>query len=568
MEGNRFHDPGTPPPIELDLRPRIFEPTHSEGTSSLSDETVQAADTSNANGNHNDKDNEASETVEQQEIVQPAPEYTDRALNIVNTITRHEQRREPSKAGVLANLLKLDLFDNQPRIDNQRLPHHTRPELPRLRSVMSNRALLQSMGTYPPVWTYSPRSEDEFNRAELGAARDDIALAARRLQITAEIADILERQDFVIKLGKMLVRTGAPSHRIEAAMTRTSKRLEVDGSYVVLPGLIMISFGDVETHTSETHLIKCSRALDMGKLEAVNDIAHQVTRGEMNIKEATTLLDNIKNSPPTWNLCVRKANIGILTFISEKIPMFGNVFEMIVSVLVSIIALALHRYVCFSAVSLAAVVIALPGYSLTSAVMELSAKSIGSGAIHLVHAIMYVLFLGFGLGYGSSVWRLTHPGENIEFAAVCSDPISPYWFFLLLPLACFCIAIVFGAPVTQWIPMTANAAVGFVVYYFFSKVSGSDSVVTPSVGAFALGLAGNLYGRLTKRIAFVPLIGGIIILVPGRGAVQLFDGSNNANGGQFAIQIIGISLSITMGLFLSNLVVYPMGKKRSVFLGF
>ncbi|KAG0166887.1 hypothetical protein DFQ28_006818 [Apophysomyces sp. BC1034] len=536
MEGNRFHDPGTPPPIELDLRPRIFEPNHSEEASS-SDETLQAA----ASSSTCDKNNiyEEEDDIDQRR----RPSHTDRAVDLVRTITRDELRRKPSKAGVLSNLLKLDLFDNQRRGSQQ--PQRARPALPRLRTVMSSRAMLQSLGTYPPVWTYSPRAEDEFNKAERGVATDDVAMAARRLQITSEIADILERQDFVIKLGKMLVRTGAPSHRIEAAMTKTSKRLEVDGSYVVLPGLIMVTFGDVETHTSETHLIKCSRALDMGKLEAVNNIAHEVTRGKMTVKEATTLLDDIKNSPPTWNIwyvllaymgssgfiaplffngswtdCWISACfgllVGILTFVSEKIPMFGNVFEMVVSVIVSIMALALHRYICFSAVSLAAIAIALPGYSLTSAVMELSAKSIGSGAIHLVHAIMYVLFLGFGLGYGSSVWRLTHPGENIEFAAVCSNPISPYWFFLLLPLACFSIAIVFGASVSQWIPMTANAAVGFVVYYFFSKVTGSDSVVTPSVGAFALGLAGNLYGRLTKRIAFVPLIGGIIILVPGR----------------------------------------------------
>jgi hypothetical protein len=40
------------------------------------------------------------------------------------------------------------------------------------------------------------------------------------------------------------------------------------------------------------------------------------------------------------------------------------------------------------------------------------------------------------------------------------------------------------------------------------------------------------------------------------------------SGGGFVFQVLGVGLSLTLGLFLANLVVYPMGKKRSVFLGF
>lgn len=143
----------------------------------------------------------------------------------------------------------------------------------------------------------------------------------------------------------------------------------------------------------------------------------------------------------------------------------------------------------------------------------------------------------------------------------------------MLPICTMSIALVYGASLNQWIPMLLNSAVGYSVYYFVSEYAGATNVITPSVGAFALGLTGNLYARITKRLAFVPIMGGIIILVPGsigvRGAVQLFDGSNNSNGGgEFVFQVLGIALSITFGLFLANLVVYPMGKKRSIFLGF
>lgn len=85
-------------------------------------------------------------------------------------------------------------------------------------------------------------------------------------------------------------------------MENTSKKLEIDGGYFVLPGLIMVSFGDIETHTSETHLIKCSKSLDISKLAMVNEIAHQVAKGQIDIADASSQLDDIKNSPPTWNV--------------------------------------------------------------------------------------------------------------------------------------------------------------------------------------------------------------------------------------------------------------------------
>ncbi|KAI8378635.1 hypothetical protein BD560DRAFT_366671 [Blakeslea trispora] len=403
-------------------------------------------------------------------------------------------------------------------------------------------------------------------------------------------------------------------------MDKVSKRLEIDGSYAVLPGLIVVTFGDVETHTSETHLIRCSRSLDINKLERSNLIAHRLAKGALDLEEASRMLDDIVNSPPTWSpawlilgyvgssafvaplffngswtdcwvsaifgFCGKCSLqivfgfdnnsflllVGVLTYISEKMPMFGNVFEMAITIPIAIIALALHSYVCFAAIALSAIVIALPGYSLTCSVMELAAKNLVSGTVHLVYALMYILFLAFGIGYGCSVWRLAYPEFDLNVLGTCENGINPYWTFLLLPLAIMAIGIVYGAHYRQWPSMIADSAIAYAVYYFVSKYVGSSNVIAPSAGAFALGLAGNIYARVTKRQAFAPLMSGTLILVPGslgvRGAIHLFDGSNNGSGSEFVFQILGIALSITLGLFMANLVVYPTGKKRSVFLGF
>lgn len=193
-------------------------------------------------------------------------------------------------------------------------------------------------------------------------------------------------------------------------MDQVGKRLEIDGSYAVIPGLIIVTFGDVETHTSETHLIRCSRSLDIGKLERSNIIAHRIAKGELDVDEASEVLDEIIKAPPTWGpfatilgYIVSSAfvaplffngswtdcwvsaifglvgtiilnyiychfsgyitnffflffcAVGIVTYISEKIPMLGNIFEMGVTIPIAVVTLALHPHVCFVAVAMSAV---------------------------------------------------------------------------------------------------------------------------------------------------------------------------------------------------------------------
>lgn len=105
-------------------------------------------------------------------------------------------------------------------------------------------------------------------------------------------------------------------------MEKVGKRLEIDGSYAVLPGLIVVTFGDVETHTSDTHLIRCNRSLDIGKLERANVIAYKIAKGELELEEASELLDKIVREPPTWSPAV--VILGYIASAAFVAPLFFN----------------------------------------------------------------------------------------------------------------------------------------------------------------------------------------------------------------------------------------------------
>ena len=60
---------------------------------------------------------------------------------------------------------------------------------------------------------------------------------------------------------------GAPSYRLEAQIQATERVLDIQVSCMYLPGVMLISFGDSATHTSESKFVKQGAALDLSKLQ-------------------------------------------------------------------------------------------------------------------------------------------------------------------------------------------------------------------------------------------------------------------------------------------------------------
>ncbi|RUS28561.1 hypothetical protein BC938DRAFT_481748 [Jimgerdemannia flammicorona] len=152
---------------------------------------------------------------------------------------------------------------------------------------------------------------------------------------------------------------------------------------------------------------------------------------------------------------------------------------------------------------------------------------------------------------------------------VCNS-VPSLWYILLFLLAAIAINITFGASIKQWPPMLIVGGVGYAVSYLCGLYLPTSAEAAPAISAFAIGVVGNLYARVTKQLAFSPVMGGVIILVPGsigvRGALLLLS-DPSGNGATFALNCVVVAVGITVGLFAATLAVYPTGKKRSVFLG-
>ncbi|RDW25582.1 pheromone-regulated membrane protein 10 [Yarrowia lipolytica] len=473
----------------------------------------------------------------------------------------------------------------------------------------------------------------------------------QEVKITVHIAELLQRQRFILRMCRALMLYGAPTHRLEEYMKMTSRILEIDGQFLYIPGCMIVSFGDATTHTSETQLVRCVQGVNLSKLQDTHEIYKEVVHDMIGVEEASNRLDEIlrsKNLYPPW-LCViffacgtgvvspyafrgRWADIPMCIILGSVVGFFqiivaprsdlyNNVFEVSMSILISFLARAIgtissggsHPF-CFAAIAQGSLAIILPGYIVLCGSLELQSKNIVAGSIRMFYAVIYSMFLGFGITLGAVVYGWCD--HNATRQDKCPQQLDPLWRILFVPLYSFFIALVNQARITQLPSMLLISGAGYTVTYFVgANIPDPDnsSYLTSAIGAFTIGILGNLYSRLGHGLAFAAMLPGIFVQVPSGVASQgsLVAAIANSNrlignknvtttiretivnsatstvvtrvqtslltetstaaieqatpGGaaNLGFTMIQVAIGITVGLFAATLCVYPFGKKRS-----
>jgi uncharacterized membrane protein YjjP (DUF1212 family) len=460
------------------------------------------------------------------------------------------------------------------------------------------------------------------------------------IRVTVHIAEIISRQRYLMQLCRALMKFGAPTHRLEEYMQMTARVLEVDAQFLYLPGCMIMSFDDSSTRTAEFKLIRVSQGVDLGRLADTHSVYKNVVHDLIGVEEAAKQLEDIMNRKPkfpTWFLVIMyglaSATVGPFAFNARPIDMpisfilgtmlgfmqlvlaprstlYSNVFEVFASVLTSFLARAFgsirwgivdgkQEYLfCFSAISQAAIALILPGFLVLSSSLELQSHQLIAGSIRMVYAIIYSLFLGYGITVGVTIYGLMDGNANSNTSCPPSPITNPYLqrFPFVVAMSIWLVILNQGkfkqAPV-----MMIIAFVGYAVNYLATKRIGSTSEVANTLGAFTIGVLGNLYSRLWHGHAATAILPGIFVLVPSglaatgslisgvasadqiRGNVtghknESSSGSSgggrggNMGGGDTSVFNLGfgmiqVAIGITVGLFMAALLVYPYGKRRS-----
>ena len=251
------------------------------------------------------------------------------------------------------------------------------------------------------------------------------------------------------------------------------------------------------------------------------------------------------------------ALVGGLQRIGEHAPTVARLLPagaaLLASVLIRVLAaspMPVHELPLL----LSAILLLLPGYTLTVATMELATANVVSGTSRLFGAFSTLLQLGFGVALGHKVLTLWPAATSVQLAA---PPET--WLGLLAPaLVMIGLVVLLRAAPRDWPAIFVACGVAIVGARYGRAALGPE--IGAFVGATSLGFMSHLFARRFDRPAQLLLTPGILLLVPGSvGFLSIASmlESDTVVALETAFRMILIATSLAAGVLVATAAVPP-----------
>lgn len=386
---------------------------------------------------------------------------------------------------------------------------------------------------------------------------------------------------FILELGRALEKYGTPAHQVESTLTTICRKVGLRGEFFSTPTSLMAMIEERRRGDLTAHLIRIRAGdIQLGKLSAVDRIADEVVDGRMSFAEAHEQLETIRQKPNRqgllltlsayalapasvahflgggWLELVTGAGVGVLIgalsiLIGTRTP---HTLEFVASFVASASAvLAAHEIGANPAITtLSAVIMLVPGLSLTLAMSELAQRELVSGTARLMSALIVLLEMGIGVGMAR---RLLPAPPDILTTATALPSGWAGDIALVGPIVSS--VVVFQVPRDAIPAVAVISAVGFYGARLGASLIGAE--LGPWLGAFGIGVACNTYARVFNRPATVPLVPALVLLVPGSlslsGLTAMIDAAEMLSGMEAMVSAILVAASIVAGLLTANVLV-------------
>lgn len=397
--------------------------------------------------------------------------------------------------------------------------------------------------------------------------------------------EFIQIRKFILKLGKMLHKYGAPSFRLEAYLSEVATYLGVHSSFNSIPTSLSIVLWSDGHEDEYNHTARMQPGeLDMNALSLTDELAYKLISGEVSLEEADRQLTEIEAmSSPYGNgvtgiafgisaaafallmgagamEILTSGILGVLVYLwtawALRSKRVNLMLEPISSFTVGVSACAINAY--FDAglnlwlIILSSLIILVPGLSLTMGLAELSSRNLVSGTARVMDAIMQLFKLYFGAFLGMSLGFYLFGAMELQVPEALPRWLN--WVGVLM-LSIGLIAI-FRTPAKHipWAIMATFIAYGASTFSSAYLEHGLGAFM----GAFALGVFSNLFSRLANAPSTIVAMHGLIVLVPGS---KTYIGLNSFISGQDFVKTdhIGqetflILMSLVAGLIFANVV--------------
>jgi uncharacterized membrane protein YjjP (DUF1212 family) len=390
-----------------------------------------------------------------------------------------------------------------------------------------------------------------------------------------------EAAEFVLRLGNALLQAGYPINQIRELLLALSHRLELPQPQAyITPTAIEVTIGPL-AHQHRALLVTTPRGINLGQLTMLDRVAGEVAEGSLTphvglarlrkLEEqrpasgalligvsyaltAAAFASTLGGGPPAiMAAAVIGSVIGLLAIVAQLIPQLDRIFPPLAAFLASLLASAWAARIhplAGDLVTLAGIVVLLPGFTLTVSLQELASRDLVSGTVRLTSTLITFLGLILGVALGTELaGRLFGPLPDITPHSL------PTWTYLLA-------AVVAGLAYILRLQVERRDAVWVIFACVIAVLAARGGVLLlgSQLGAFAaaliVGLCGNLLAILFKRPAMVMQVPGIIMLVPGSIGFASFEAlfhAQTVTGIQTVFQMFVTAMALVYGLFVANL---------------
>jgi len=391
---------------------------------------------------------------------------------------------------------------------------------------------------------------------------------------------IPQQYKFIVQLGKALHTYGVPSYKSQLYLTEIAEKKGIKASFMDTPTWINYVFYEEDEHTYNHVECVPPGELNLGGLSKVVEITKHVLSNELSFSEAKVEIENLRNhnfSYPkviellsfmlsagsfsiildtNWTSAIVASFIGALvygiTVLASKSSYIASTLESLVAFMATIVTGLLSTFIPdinISMTILASIIVFIPGLSITTALEEITSRSLVSGTAKLFDDLVSLFKQFFGVVLGLAILPL--------FTQLNPSPVVdniPTWINLIaIPILSLSLMPVFKVRPKD---LTLGVITGFLCFFSTTLFDFTGILVSIFIGTITAVAISKLFTHLTKTPRLVYLIPGLIMLVPGSKAfiglstVFLSPEINSSNN--MGEQVLYIFMGIIGGLIFSG----------------
>jgi len=396
------------------------------------------------------------------------------------------------------------------------------------------------------------------------------------------------RIGFVIELARRLHQYGAAAPRLEQAIGNVAQQLGLACDVLSTPTSIVLSFGAPggDGIADITQVVRIAPGdVNLARLCRADEIADRVADGSLEPRRGLAQLRALGRPlsrgalwatvvsyglsagaiavlfRTSWQDALVAGVIGILIggivvagYGRPRLSVAGDAIAALVATFIATMVSAWLVPLALKLVVLSALIVLVPGMSLTNAVRELTSQHLASGVARFAGAAATILKLTFGTIAAAQLCEVAHivPSDH-------SLPPLPLWAqWPALAVAAVAFAMLFQTARRDYPLVLVAIIIGYLVTYGCGNALGAPFGVF--VGGLVLSAGSNLYARLKHRPGALVREPGVLLLVPGSvGFRSVSDLLNNqiASGSHIAVLLVTLLISLVAGLLFGDLLVAP-----------